>query len=237
MQKVVSPVFMPIVEVSTGIVSHYEALARTKGTSSGHVRLIEMGEEYGFVFLIDLAILEHCFKLLTQHAGLVIAVNVSVRTIEESCSEALGLIFQNMHLVDRVIFEVTETTEIQNARQVMLFAEAVRLLGGRIAIDDFGAGHFTVALIEKLRPEFLKLDGKMIADLEGNGDVIVQLCELVAGHGGRVIAEHVDSKEKMANLRSLGVHYAQGYFVGEPRPFELARAADAGRVLLVSNAG
>jgi len=161
------------------------------------------------------------FSLLAENQKIVIAVNVSVITVEHSCNEALALIFRNMDLVSRVVFEITETKEIRNPKLVKRFVDAVRLLDGRIAIDDFGAGHFTVDLVTKIKPEFLKLDAVLVADLEGNGDVIVQLCDLVGEYGGRLIAEHVDSKEKLDNLRSLGVHYAQGYYVGKPAPFVL----------------
>ncbi|EMJ4582934.1 EAL domain-containing protein [Pseudomonas aeruginosa] len=90
--------FQPIVDARTGAVSHYEALARTRGVRSGHVKLLQMGEEFGFIDLIDFEVLRHVFRLLRDRPYVRVAVNVSVLTIEESCNELLSLVFKNMDL-------------------------------------------------------------------------------------------------------------------------------------------
>lgn len=216
MRKVIAPVFMPIVDIATGHVSHYEALARVREGNGGHVKLIQVGEEYGFVDLIDMAMMERVFELLREQTSLEIAVNVSVVTIEQSCADVLALIFKNINLVRRVVFEITETAEIQDMALITRFVTAVRLLEGRVAIDDFGAGHFTVSVVRQIQPDFLKLSGVLVADLSKNADEISRLRDLVGRFGGALVAEHVDSEEKFERLRALGVHYAQGYFVGVP---------------------
>ncbi|CAG9169957.1 EAL domain-containing protein [Cupriavidus pinatubonensis] len=228
MRKVVAPVFMPIVEVSTGRVSHYEALARVREGNGGHVKLIEVGEEYGFVDLIDMAMMEHGFMLLREQHDLEIAVNVSVVTIEESCADVLALIFKNMDLVSRLVFEITETKQVSDLPRVMRFVNAVRVLDGRVAVDDFGEGHFTMSLVQQIRPDFLKLSGRLVADIGRTASEVTRVCDQVRRFGGEIIAEHVDSKEKFDSLGALGVRYAQGYFVGMPTPRLPAKVINQG---------
>lgn len=215
MRKVVIPVFQPIVDISTGQISHYEALARARVGSTGHVKLIELGEHYGFIDLIDMAIMEHVFRLLRDNVGVRIAVNVSVVTIEQSCNDILALVFKNMDMVDRMIFEITETVEIHDLNLITRFVTAVRLLDAKVAIDDFGDGHFTLALVRDIRPDFLKLSSNLVADMKRTGGEIAYLRDLIMVHGGEIIAEQVDSQEKLEILRELRVGYAQGFYVGE----------------------
>ncbi|MDH0342038.1 EAL domain-containing protein [Chromobacterium haemolyticum] len=223
MHKVVVPVFQPIVEIETGGVSHYEALARAREGSAGHVRLIELGEHYGFIDLIDMAMMEKVFRLLHDQPNAVLAVNVSVGTIEQSCSDVLSLVFKNMDLVRRLVFEITETVEIRDMGRISRFVQAVRLLNARVAIDDFGAGFFTLPLVREIQPEFLKLSCNLVADMNRTADEILRLKEQIRGYGGEIIAEHVDSHEKLNTLRRLGVRYAQGYLLGVPTPMLAVR--------------
>lgn len=216
MRKVVVPVFQPIVEITTGWVSHYEALARAREGSAGHVRLIELGEHYGFIDLIDIAMLQQVFRLLRDEPNAVLAVNVSVVTIEQSCNDILSLIFKHMDLVRRLVFEITETVQITDMGRISRFVQAVRLLNARVAIDDFGTGYFTVPLVREIQPEFLKLSCDLVADMSLTGGEIMKLRELIRVYGGEIIAEHVDSQEKLNTLRQLGVRYAQGYLLGVP---------------------
>lgn len=216
MEGIVSPHYQPIVEITTGRVSHFEALARTPVGTPGHVRLIETGEIYGFVHLIDMAVLEHAFRQLREYPAVSIAVNISVVTIERSCAQILSLIFANMDVVRRMVIEITETVEIKDLAMICRFVSAIRLLDGRIAIDDFDTGHFTVPLVEKIRPDFLKLSYLLVSELATKGDVICQLRDLIRWHRGEIIAEQVDSREKLDALRKLNVKYAQGYYIARP---------------------
>jgi len=225
MRKVVLPVFQPIVEIATGAISHHEALARAHEQSPGHVKLIELGEAYGFVDLIDIAVVEHVFAYLRVHPTARVAVNISVVTIERSCSDLLALVFQNMDLASRMVFEITETVAIHDMAQVMRFVAAVRLLDAKIAIDDFGTGHFTVQLIEILKPEYLKLSHNLVDDMARTGSEIAELRAITRKYGGAMIAEHVDTAEKLEALRNLDVEYAQGFYLSKPAVSEIAFGA------------
>lgn len=217
MKKAITPVYQPIIDADTGIVLHYEALARTTNNIGGHGRLIELGELVGFIGLVDIAMLEHVVDALRSNPLVVVAVNVSGVTIERSCNELLATIFKNMEFMRRVVFEITETSDIRDHDMLAQFLMSVRLLNARVALDDFGAGFCTLALVKKVSPEFVKLDGDLVRHFDDTGDdtAIREVISLVHGYGGDVIAEHIDSKRKADAMRGLGVRYLQGYYMGE----------------------
>lgn len=217
MDKVVSPVYQPIVDLRTGRVSHYEALARVAGNTGGHhAPLIEMGEQYGFIHLIDMAMLEHVVKALNTHPDVIIAVNVSVRSIEYDGNEVLSKFFRHMNYGRRLVFEITETVRIEDIDVIKMFIDAVRVAGCRVAVDDFGDGYFTVPIIQHLRPEYLKLSAKLVdvATQAKAVDQLKALVEVAATFGGEIIAEQIDTREKVELLRKAGVRYGQGFHLG-----------------------
>lgn len=217
MKKTIAPVYQPIVDFDTGIVLHYEALARTRNSSGHHGKLIEMGEMVGFIDLVDIAMLEHVVDALRANPGVVVAVNVSGVTIERSCNELLATAFHNMEFMRRVVFEITETCDIRNQSMLTRFLRSVRLLDARVALDDFGTGFCTLSLVRQIKPEFVKLDGNVVRNFDDTGDAsaIREVVNLVHGYGGKIIAEHVDSKRKAEAMRDLGIRYLQGFYVGE----------------------
>lgn len=217
MRKTIAPVYQPIIDVDTGIILHYEALARTRNSIGDHGKLIELGELLGFIDLVDIAMLEHVVEALRVNPRVVVAVNVSGVTIDRACNELLAAVFKNMDFMRRVIFEITETSDIRDQRKLTCFLKSARLLDARIALDDFGTGFCTLDLIRQVQPEFVKLDGDVVRYFDDTGDAtaIREVVSLVHGYGGDIIAEHVDSKRKADAMRDLGVRYLQGFYVGE----------------------
>lgn len=216
MKKVIVPVYQPIVDVETGGILHYEALARVRNNEAGHGGMIQMGESVGFIDLIDIAMLEHVVEALQSNARTVVAVNVSGVTIERSCNDLLASIFKNMEFMQRVIFEITETSEIRDQRMLNRFLMSVRLLDARVALDDFGTGFCTLDFVERIKPEFVKLDGSVVryADETGDAEQICKVRDLVHSYGGEVIAEYVDTKRKVDAMRALNIRYLQGFYMG-----------------------
>lgn len=221
MKNVVHPVFMPIFDLKTGALACYEALARTH---SGHEHgpLLFTAEKYGFIHSIDVTMLEQVVMLMRREPQLRMSVNVSVKTIEHDSADYLSAVYRHMDVVSRIVFEITETIQISDMKQIGVFIEAVRVLGGRIAVDDFGSGYFSMSEIEEINPDFVKLSTDFVDQIEGRAGEIIFLRERVKGYrGGRIIAEHVDSLEKLILLSRLGVELTQGYFWGSPVEFGL----------------
>ena len=221
MKELLEPAFQPVIDLVNGEVAYYEALARIRGdaTDSGHVTLIELAEQCQFIHLLDLTILGQAIDAGVPE-GQRIAVNFSAVTIEQHFHEVVAHLARLGAGCQDLVVEITETAPIRDPRKVAVFIEAARELGCQVALDDFGngAGHFTPALVQFLRPDFLKLDGSILADAARTGDhgELHDALALARSVNAEVIAEYVDSEEKIELLARIGVRYGQGWVLGRP---------------------
>ena len=122
-----------------------------------------------------------------------------------------------------ICFEITETTAIANMRHATAFMAALRRLGCRFALDDFGSGLSSFAYLRTLPVDYLKIDGLFVRDMIDNPiDVVVvrSINEIGRVMNKRTIAESVESEALVEKLRAIGVDYSQGYATGAPAPLE-----------------
>jgi len=122
----------------------------------------------------------------------------------------------------RICFEVTETAAISNLDAARHFMEAIRDLGYRFILDDFGSGLSSFGYLRSLPVEFLKIDGSLVSGV-GDDDVLREMVQAVHRIGRtmqmKTIAESVENEAIFTALRDIEVDYCQGYWTGRPRPF------------------
>ncbi len=139
----------------------------------------------------------------------------------------------------RICFEITETAAIANLARATRFITALKDIGCRFALDDFGSGLSSFAYLKTLPVDYLKIDGMFVKDIVDDPidrEMVRSINEIGHLMGKRTIAEFVENDEILAVLRDIGVDYAQGYGIGRPRPLaELAE--DVPRKALVALAG
>jgi EAL domain-containing protein (putative c-di-GMP-specific phosphodiesterase class I) len=222
--------YQPIVSLSDGRVSHYEALLRLADEPGG--RLVAPGsflpaaERYGLIREIDRMVLGKVVAVLATEpgeGGVGIAMNVSALSVTDG--EMLGLLERRLefHGVDpeRLVVEVTETAAISDMARAKAFCAGVQALGCAVALDDFGAGFGSFQYLKHLPFTYLKIDGGFIRGLTRSRTdqlVVKALVGVVRGLGRRTIAEFVADEPTMTMLRSFGVDYAQGFEIGRPHP-------------------
>lgn len=120
-----------------------------------------------------------------------------------------------------VCFEITETVAIANIQRAQAFMHALRRLGCRFSLDDFGAGLSSFGYLKLFPVDTLKIDGGFIRDLDTNvvsQSVVAAISEVARVMQLETVAEYVQRAEVMDLLGRLGVTWAQGYLVGEPAP-------------------
>jgi EAL domain-containing protein (putative c-di-GMP-specific phosphodiesterase class I) len=215
--------------------SHVELLLRLRDEDG---RLVQPGsfmpaaERYGLMPLIDRWVIRNAFALLASRLNSAQPARLSSCAINLS-----GSTFGDDDFVDYVrrqfdiyrvppamiCFEITETSAIADLPSARRFIQALKKLGCRFSLDDFGTGMSSFSYLKQLPVDFIKIDGSFVTEMR-NSKIDRAMVEMIV-HVARVmgkstIAEFVESDEVLAALREIGVDYAQGYAIGKPAPFE-----------------
>ena len=121
----------------------------------------------------------------------------------------------------QLVFEITETSELTSLHSARKFISALKKLGVRFALDDFGTGFSSFTHLRHLPVDFVKVEGSFVQGMSGSEldrKMVGSITQLAQSLKLRVIGEHVDSFATLEALRSSGADYAQGNYLGEPRP-------------------
>ncbi|HEY0410497.1 MAG TPA: GGDEF domain-containing protein, partial [Candidatus Dormibacteraeota bacterium] len=229
-------VFQPIVDLATGEVVGYEALARPASGSrdAGVDELFDAAERLGLGRDLDWV----CRRAALQAArrlpsGCNIFVNVSAGSLLEpvhGVDQMLLLLRWAHRRPEEVVLEITERDEVHDLDRLTEVLRAYRSHGFRFALDDVGEGHSTFEVLAAATPEFLKVAGSLVrrVDALGPRGAIEALDAFATTTGAEVIAEGLETSESAAILRRLGVTLGQGFALGRPAEPEVwSRAASA----------
>jgi diguanylate cyclase (GGDEF)-like protein/PAS domain S-box-containing protein len=210
---------------------HYELLLRLQDDSGEPVspaRFIRAAEQFGITPRIDRWVIRKAFDWLVANpaeleALSVCSINLSARSLaDERFLPFLVEQFERTQLPgDRFCFEITETAMVASYAQAQQFIARLRGRGCLFALDDFGSGMASFAPLRNLPVDYVKIDGSFVRAIEKDPidrDVVKSIIELCQLLGRRTIAEFAETPAVVNMLRDLGVHYAQGYAIGEPRP-------------------
>lgn len=236
------PWFQPQFRLSDGAMVGAELLLRWR-TESGDVSpttFIPIAEETGCIAELTSETIRAAasrWSELSRRAGrpLRLAVNLSaaqfhrydVIDVVRAAKTDFGLPEGALEL------ELTESTLIEEPRRVRAMLESLRNLGVRVAIDDFGSGYSSLAVLRSYPIDHLKIDKLFVDDIhsESGQTLVSTIISMGRALGMDVSAEGVESSQQAALLVDLGCNYAQGFHLGMPQPFEsLVELVDAERL-------
>ena len=214
------PCYQPIVDLVTGKIGGYEALARYRneaGTlcSAGalfHSPHVDRSDLLGIDRLIRRAALEHFAR--HQDAGY-ITINISPEWVEQlkgDASPTIAMIDAVGIAPERVVVEITEGQG--ELSQIQRVVTDYHRAGMRVAIDDFGAGASQLDRIEALKPDIIKLDMQLFKKSSKGGltaDVILAATKIAERIGCDIVCEGVESEEELHFGVECGARYIQGY--------------------------
>lgn len=226
--------FQPIMELQQDKIEHYEVLLRMRDPQTGEMRLpgkfIQIAEQVGLIHQIDHYVIHHALKQLSQlqkqGKNVCFAINLSGLVID---THRL-LPFLEKTIADfevdpiGIIFEITETVAVSNLQQAKNMMNAIKALGCRFSLDDFGVGFSSFNYMRELPVDIIKIDGIFIKNLDKNADdqlFVKALVDVAKGLNRKTIAEFVENEEILSLLRKYGVDFAQGYWIGRPQPYLL----------------
>jgi len=194
------------------------------GRIASPAAFIPAAERYHLIGAIDRWVVHEAFTSLVRPSeSFTYAINLSGQSLGDDTF--LGYVLAEIETTgvepDRVCFEITETAAVGNLAQAMRFIHALKELGCRFVLDDFGSGLSSFAYLKNLAVDFLKIDGGFVRDM--NGDPVHRALVESIHQIGRVmglhtIAESVEDAETLESLRAIGVDYAQGYGLSLPEP-------------------
>lgn len=221
-----------------GEVSFYECLLRLIGADGAPLAagaFMPAVERLGMARRLDHHTLDLAMRELEGSADVVLALNLSATTTADRTwlSALDGRIGGRPDLAKRLIVEITETAAIEDLEETAAFLTAVRSLGCRTALDDFGAGYLSYRHLKALPVDIVKIDGSFVRELKEGPDALLFIRTLVGlakGFGLTTVAECVEDDWQADILRRERVCLLQGYRFGRPsldRPWAEPRALAA----------
>ncbi len=206
-----------------------EMLVRMRGEDGALVppsAFLPAAERYNLMPSIDRWVVRETFAWLAAQpdpARFHVAVNLSGTTLSEDgfLEYVAGLFGAHGVPPATLCFEITETAAIANFSTASRFIRELRALGCSFALDDFGSGLSSFNYLKNLPVDYLKIDGAIVRGLledEVSFAMVRAINDIGHALGIQTVAEFVETRKVLQALRGLGVDYAQGWAIGQPRP-------------------
>jgi EAL domain-containing protein (putative c-di-GMP-specific phosphodiesterase class I) len=196
------------------------------GTLIAPGKFISAAEQFGLVQRLDQQVVSKAVRYLADLPAELNAIGFSInlsglsvgshdmyQRIEREVREA-GI------EPSRITFEITETAACEQLDSAIEFIQKIRQLGCNVSLDDFGVGFSSFSYLKHLRADILKIDGSFIRDIHNNNAdqlFVKALVDVARGMGMRTTAEFVENEQVFDRVRSLGVDYVQGFYLGKPQ--------------------
>ncbi|HVA07423.1 MAG TPA: bifunctional diguanylate cyclase/phosphodiesterase, partial [Acidimicrobiales bacterium] len=216
--------YQPIIDISTGKLSGFEALVRWNHPSRGELHpddWIALAEESGMIASIGKWVLVNaCHQAAlwqaTSGQDLTIAVNVSARQLQgQTLVEEIASALEESNLnANSLILEITESATVVDTESVINRLESLKSLGVGLSIDDFGTGYSSLSYLRRFPVDYLKVDRSFVAELVTSSEDLAIVSHVInLGHslGLKVVAEGVETSEQLDKLCEMGCDQAQGF--------------------------
>ncbi len=210
--------------------THFEVLLRLIDESGDLVapsRFLPAAERYQLITEIDRWVVRKTLAMLARTADPTYSCSINLSGQSVAASNFLEFVADELDrsgvAFDRVCFEITETATISNFSAAQQFIASLRRKGCRFSLDDFGTGLSSFAYLKNLPVDYLKIDGGFIKEVLSDrvsAAMVKSISQIGRVMGIKTVAEFVENERILAELRTFGVDFAQGYGVGKPAPID-----------------
>jgi diguanylate cyclase (GGDEF)-like protein/PAS domain S-box-containing protein len=223
--------YQPRVDLVSGAIVSAEALIRWQHPQRGIVapnHFIPLAEESGLIVPIgDWVIATVCAQQATWLAGGVeiVPVAVNLSAVQFKKGDVLQTIQEALHnhalAPQHIEFEITESIVMNDPEQAAHKLHALKELGIKLSLDDFGTGFSSLAYLKLFPFDFVKIDRAFITDItKSPKDAMIATAVIAMGHSLnlRVVAEGVETAGQLDYLRQHDCDEIQGYYFSRPVP-------------------
>lgn len=223
----------PVTSVTWG--DHIEILARIPGQNEDEPSIqpnefLPVAERFDLAKRLDREIICQTIEWLEQHPLLeprikYCSFNLSLASVlDDTFAEFLGQLLADSRYSPEVFcMEIREAHATQYPDDVTVLCDSLHEVGCRVALDGAGASVESYSLAAKLPVDIIKLDRNMMQHLEDDPvqEVMVEALHKIAEAAGKVtVATFIENDDTLRHVRTLGIHYGQGYRLFRPQPLE-----------------
>jgi len=209
-------------------ISGHELLVRSREHNGEVVEpdaFLPAAERFGLIQAIDVWMIKEALSVAEGLAeASYSAVNLSAVTLRDAAArqEILALLNASPAAARSLVFEITETADPGHLDAASQFAAELVSLGvGGLALDDFGVGFGAFTYLRRLPLRYLKIDRSFVTNVVHSPDdqrVVQSILGIARQFGLTTVAEGIEDPATLDLLRDMGVHYAQGFYLGKPVP-------------------
>lgn len=225
------PYYQPLIDLKTGTVRGFEALARWK-TGPGQFippsDFIELAENAGLIVeLSDNLLRQACLDALHWPDTVRLAFNISpMQFIDRQLGlRIMKILNETGYPPHRLEIEITETALIHDVDMASRILRDLRETGIRIALDDFGTGYSNLSQLSKFQFDKIKIDRSFVMSFDSDkkqGDIVRAIMGLGQGLGVATTAEGIEDANQLEFLKNLGCDFGQGFLFGKALPADQA---------------
>ncbi|CAM2006257.1 EAL domain-containing protein [Acanthopleuribacter pedis] len=234
-QQQILPFYQPIVDLRTGKITGFEALARWKHPVRGMVppaEFIPIAEETGLINDISRHILQcACRDVVTWQQAFPhtppLSMSVNLSTIQFLEGDLVPLIRETLDSsgleAQRLKLEITESLLMEELDVVRLVLSELRGMNIPLLLDDFGTGYSSLSYLHRFPLNVVKIDASFVRNLhlgQENLEIVRAIKMLAMALNMEVIAEGIESEIQMETLKDMGCEFGQGFFFAKPLPRE-----------------
>jgi EAL domain-containing protein (putative c-di-GMP-specific phosphodiesterase class I) len=188
---------------------------------------IPAAERYNVMSVIDRWVVTQAVALLRERRARgealpLLAVNLSGTSLnEQSFVDFMLQSVAGAEIAGALCFEITETSAVTSLANARFLMSELKSRGCKFALDDFGTGVSSFVYLKSLPVDFLKIDGQFISHVTHdpvNRSMVEAIGRVGRALGIATVAECVESQGVLEELQRIGVDYAQGFHLAEPRP-------------------
>ncbi|KCZ55621.1 hypothetical protein HY29_10880 [Hyphomonas beringensis] len=221
----VEPYFQPIIDLETGEVIGFEALARCRASDGSLLmpdEFIPIAEQSGLISRLFLQVLKKgCLVLRHKPPHMTMAINLSSLQLSDDwlAEQILAILTETGVAPGRLEVEITETALVANFEAAHAMVTKLKRQGIRISLDDFGTGYSSLRHLSELPFDKLKIDKSFVARLgndEASDTIVRTVTTLAHNLGLKVTAEGIEDDAHVSFLQGIGCEYGQGFLYGRP---------------------